>query len=70
MRSIANLAPEETIAAFCRRRHIRKLAFLGSILRDDFSADRDIDVLVEWETVTEDLPPLVAQLEKYLASRE
>jgi uncharacterized protein len=38
-----------TIAEFCRRRHIRRLALFGSVLRDDFRADSDIDVLVEFE---------------------
>ena len=41
--------PEEKIASFCRRNHIRRLAFFGSVLRDDFQADSDIDVLVEFE---------------------
>ena len=39
----------EKIAEFCRRNHIRKLAFFGSVLRDDFRPDSDIDVLVEFE---------------------
>jgi len=39
----------EKIAAFCRRNHIRKLAFFGSVLRDDFRPDSDVDVLVEFE---------------------
>ena len=34
---------------FCRRNHIRKLAFFGSVLRDAFGPDSDIDVLVEFE---------------------
>ncbi len=34
---------------FCRRHHIRKLAFFGSVLRDDFRPDSDVDVLVEFE---------------------
>lgn len=42
------IAPE-TIAAFCRRHHIRRLSFFGSILRDDFRPDSDVDVLVEFE---------------------
>ena len=37
------------IAAFCRRYHIRKLALFGSVLRDDFRPDSDVDVLVEFE---------------------
>ncbi len=40
---------KEEIAEFCRRNHIRKLAFFGSVLRDDFRDDSDIDVLVEFE---------------------
>ena len=41
--------PRERIAEFCRRRHIRRLAFFGSVLRDDFRADSDVDVLVEFQ---------------------
>jgi uncharacterized protein len=37
------------LADFCRRHHIRRLAFFGSVLRDDFRADSDVDVLVEFE---------------------
>lgn len=40
--------PAERIAAFCRRHHIRKLALFGSVLRDDFGPDSDLDVLVEF----------------------
>ena len=42
--------PEEKIVAFCRRNRISKLAFFGSVLRDDFSQESDVDVLVEFET--------------------
>jgi len=41
--------PRETIAEFCRRHHIRRLALFGSILREDFGPQSDIDVLVEFE---------------------
>ena len=41
--------PYEAIAEFCRRNHIRKLSLFGSVLRDDFTPDSDIDVLVEFE---------------------
>jgi len=37
------------LAEFCRRNHIRRLAFFGSVLRDDFDTDSDVDVLVEFE---------------------
>lgn len=40
---------KDKIAAFCREKHIRRLAFFGSVLRDDFGPDSDIDVLVEFE---------------------
>ncbi len=39
----------ERLAAFCRTHHIRKLALFGSVLRDDFRPDSDVDVLVEFE---------------------
>ncbi len=41
--------PRERIAAFCRRHQIRWLALFGSVLRDDFRPDSDVDVLVEFE---------------------
>jgi predicted nucleotidyltransferase len=37
------------IADFCRKHHIRRLAFFGSVLREDFRPDSDVDVLVEFE---------------------
>lgn len=41
--------PMDRIAEFCRRHRIRRLALFGSILRDDFRPESDIDVLVEFE---------------------
>lgn len=40
---------QQKIGEFCRRHHIRKLALFGSVLREDFRPDSDIDVLVEFE---------------------
>lgn len=40
---------EEVLGDFCRRHHIRKLSFFGSVLRDDFRPESDVDVLVEFE---------------------
>jgi uncharacterized protein len=37
-----------TLADFCRRHHICRLALFGSVLRTDFRADSDVDVLVEF----------------------
>ena len=41
--------PSGKIAEFCRRNHIIKLSLFGSVVRDDFGPDSDIDVLVEFE---------------------
>lgn len=41
--------PGEKIAEFCRRNHMRKLAFFGSVLTDEFGSESDVDVLVEFE---------------------
>jgi uncharacterized protein len=38
----------EQIADFCRKHHIRRLSFFGSVLRDDFGPESDVDVLVEF----------------------
>ncbi len=38
----------EKIADFCRKNHIRKLSFFGSVLREDFSPVSDVDVFVEF----------------------
>ncbi len=42
-------ATPEQIAAFCRAHHIRWLALFGSVLRDDFTDDSDVDVLYALE---------------------
>ena len=39
----------ERIANFCRKHHIRRLALFGSVLREDFGPQSDIDVLVEFK---------------------
>jgi predicted nucleotidyltransferase len=41
--------PKEAIAEFCKRHHIQKLSFFGSVLHDTFGPHSDIDVLVEFE---------------------
>lgn len=37
------------LARFCQEHGIRRLALFGSVLRDDFRPDSDVDVLVEFE---------------------
>lgn len=44
--------PEGALSDFCRRNHIRRLALFGSILREDFGPESDVDVLVEFEPGT------------------
>ncbi len=41
--------PQERLAELCRQHRIRRLALFGSVLRDDFSPDSDIDVLIEFD---------------------
>ena len=41
--------PQEEIVKFCLRNKIRRLALFGSVLRDDFTPESDVDVLVEFE---------------------
>ncbi len=41
--------PESELSGFCRKNGIRRLAFFGSVLRDDFGPESDVDVLVEFD---------------------
>ena len=43
------LLPAQQIKSFCQKHHIRQLSFFGSVVRDDFGPQSDIDVLVEFE---------------------
>ncbi len=36
------------LAGFCQRHGIARLALFGSVLRDDFRPDSDVDVLVDF----------------------
>lgn len=40
---------QDKLAAFCRKHHIRRLSLFGSVLRDDFRDDSDVDVLYEFQ---------------------
>ena len=41
--------PQDRIANFCQRHRIRTMALFGSVVRDDFTPESDVDVLVEFE---------------------
>jgi hypothetical protein len=45
--------PMPAIEAFCKRWAIREFALFGSVLRDDFRPDSDIDVMVTFEDPTQ-----------------
>ena len=42
--------PLDTISAFCKRWEVKELSLFGSVLRDDFGPDSDVDVLVRFES--------------------
>jgi predicted nucleotidyltransferase len=44
--------PKERIEEFCKKHHIRKLSLFGSALRDDFTPESDLDILVEFKPGT------------------
>ena len=58
----------EEIADFCRRRRIQWLALFGSVLRDDFRPDSDVDVLVEFEPDVRYTYFTLAQVEEDLSA--
>jgi predicted nucleotidyltransferase len=41
--------PNDAIRAFCQRHRVRRLSLFGSVLRDDFTPESDVDVLLEFE---------------------
>jgi len=44
--------PKDKIAEFCMRNRVRRLSLFGSVLREDFSPESDVDILVEFEPGT------------------
>ena len=44
--------PKDQIAEYCKRNRVRRLSLFGSVLREDFGPDSDVDVLVEFEPGT------------------
>ena len=41
--------PQKKLFVFCEQNGIRKLSLFGSVLRDDFNENSDVDVLVAFE---------------------
>lgn len=73
MRKPSIKIPQEQIAAFCQKHHVRKLAFFGSVLRDDFRPDSDVDVLVEFQPTAHptlfDMARMQIELEQILGRK-
>ena len=44
------MVPKDRIAAFCQKWKITELALFGSVLREDFRPDSDVDVLVTFSS--------------------
>lgn len=42
--------PHQRLADFCRRWKVTELSFFGSVMRDDFRPDSDVDVLVTFDS--------------------
>lgn len=65
--------PMEAIADFCRQWHVIEFALFGSVLRDDFRPDSDVDVLVSFHKDASpslfDLGGMAVDLEKMLGRR-
>ena len=58
--------PKEEVVAFCERWNIVELAFFGSVLRDDFGPDSDIDVLINLRPGTSHRISSILHMEKEL----
>ncbi len=59
--------PKDKVVAFCRRHHIYKLSLFGSVLREDFTPESDIDFLVEFLSGTKVTYFDLAQMERELS---
>lgn len=58
--------PREEVIVFCKRWNIAELAFFGSVLRDDFGPESDIDVLVDIRSGTKHDISAILDMEKEL----
>lgn len=65
--------PQDEIAAFCERWKVSELALFGSVLRDDFGPDSDVDVLVNFTPGTQptlaDLLAMEKELQRILGRK-
>lgn len=65
--------PQQQIADFCRRWHITELALFGSVLRQDFRPESDLDILVSFSPEAQpslfDLVHMQDELEQILGRK-
>jgi len=64
--------PHDKLVDFCRRWNVTELSFFGSVLRDDFGADSDVDIMVNFasgKTPGLDFWTMEAELEEILGHR-
>lgn len=65
--------PMEQLEAFCLKRRVIELALFGSVLRDDFRANSDVDVLLTFESGVQltllDLGAMSLELEQIFGRR-
>ena len=66
--SVRMTVDSDAIAQFCNKHRIKQLAFFGSVLRDDFRPDSDVDVLVEFEEGSEPGLMRLAGMERELSA--
>jgi len=59
--------PKDRLAAFCGRWKVKELSLFGSVLREDFRPDSDVDVLVEFDPAAHWTLPDLAQMREELA---
>ena len=59
--------PKEQVVDFCKRWNITELAFFGSVLRDDFGPESDVDVLVRFHPEARHGLLSVARMEQELS---
>lgn len=60
--------PPEKVTAFCKRWQIVELALFGSVLRDDFGPESDVDVLVRFDPQAQHTLVDLAQIEDQLGA--
>ena len=58
----------DDISAFCQRWQIVELALFGSVLRDDFGSESDVDILVRFAQATRPAPRNWLDMERELSA--